>query len=128
MNDKTEPTLKEVLATLEYLGTEMIKYQQATRDAVVSLAEAIAGVRQKVEQGKTPPPETNPEPAVEITSVDETKTEPVTINQVRELFAEKSRAGHKDALKAILESYGAKKLPDLPTDKLAEIKAKAESL
>jgi len=47
----------------------------------------------------------------------------VTLDDLRELFAKASRAGHKDALKATLELHNAQVLPDLdPVDypKLAE--------
>lgn len=118
MNDKTEITMQQMYDTIEYLGTELLKSQQATREAIISLAEAIAGVRQTkvaaVEQTK--PTEAEPE------------KEPISINEVREVFADKSRAGHKDALKAILDSYGVKKLPDLKPEQLAEVMAKALAL
>jgi len=127
MNDKTEVTMKQMYDTLEYLGTELLKSQQATREAIVSLAEAIAGVRQA--KAVTPPaPESKPaaQPSAQPEPIEAPK--PVSIDEVREVFADKSRAGHKDALKALLDSYGAKKLPDLAQDKLAEVLAKAQTL
>lgn len=43
--------------------------------------------------------------------VDPTPAEPeITFLDVRKVFVEKARAGHTDALKALLESYGADKL------------------
>ena len=47
----------------------------------------------------------------------------VTLDELRDLFAKASRAGHKDALKATLELHNAQVLPDLnPADypKLAD--------
>ncbi len=37
----------------------------------------------------------------------------VTLDELRDLFSQASRAGHKDALKATLELHNAQVLPDL---------------
>ena len=127
MTDKNAPTTKDLYTLIEYLGTELLKSQHQTRDAIISLAEAIAGVRQQkiAETEQTAKPVRTEDTNVTVETV---QAEPITINALREVFAEKSRAGHKDALKDLLDSYGVKKLPDLKADQLAEVMAKAQAL
>jgi len=59
----------------------------------------------------------NPESSISISEVNTTITNPTekipTIEEVRALMAEKSRAGNKDGVKAILKKYGADKLTSL---------------
>ena len=118
---------------VEDLLASLIREQQQTRDAIASLAEAIAGVRADVV-------ESAPAPAKEAEEVPEAKAEPdalakdaepeasVDINQLREAFAAKSRDGKKAELKELLSSYGAKKLPDLDESQYAEVLQKANAL
>lgn len=126
MTDKNVPTTKDLYSMIEYLGSELLKSQHQTRDAIISLAEAIAGVR----QAKTNESAKLAETVETNVTVEPVQEEPININinNVREVFAEKSRAGHKDALKNLLDSYGVKKLPDLKADQLAEVMAKAQAL
>lgn len=118
---------------VEDLLDSLIREQQQTRDAIASLAEAIAGVRAEVTEAAPAPaketekaPEAKAEP--EASPSDAEPDAPVDINHLREAFAAKSRDGKKTELKELLSSYGAKKLPDLNESQYAEVLKKANAL
>lgn len=125
--------------TVENLLATLIWEQQQTREAITSLAEALAGVRADVERGaSTVKPDTakdaeppgakeTPSPAAPEEQEQEQEQE-VDINRLREAFAAKSRGGKKAELKELLASYGAKKLPDLKESQYAEVLQKANAL
>lgn len=52
----------------------------------------------------------------------------VTLEQVRAVLAEKSRAGHTDAVRGLLIKYGAKKLSEIDPEKYPLLLADAEAL
>jgi len=60
----------------------------------------------------------------------ETPTPPkaITLEEVRAVLAEKSRDGHTEAIRGLLEKHGASKLSDIDPDKYAELLADAEVL
>lgn len=121
---------------VEDLLANLIREQQQTRDAILSLAEALAGVRADVERGaSTVKPDTAKDAEPEPASAKETPSpaapegqEAVDINRLREAFAAKSRDGKKAELRELLSSYGAKKLPDLKESQYAEVLQKANAL
>lgn len=114
-------------AVLDLLA-DLVKEQQTTRDAVITLAEAIAGKRRAVETAVAekpaePQPEAPaPTPAPEQ-QPDAESAPSVTINDLRDLFATKSREGKKDELKAVLDKFGVAKLPQLDPALYADVKA-----
>lgn len=123
--------------TVENLLATLIWEQQQTREAITSLAEALAGVRADVERGaSTVKPDTakdaEPPVAKETPSPaapeEQEQEQEVDINRLREAFAAKSRDGKKAELKELLASYGAKKLPDLKESQYAEVLQKANAL
>ena len=120
--------------TVENLLATLIWEQQQTREAITSLAEALAGVRADVERGAS---KVKPDTAKDVEPEAEKETPPaaapeepeeVDINRLREAFAAKSRDGKKSELKELLASYGAKKLPDLKESQYAEVLQKANAL
>lgn len=121
--DKTNELLQNLIETVQDFCCDAINEQRATREAITSLAEAIAGVRAASQPAETPTPESADAP-----EESDQEASPVTVADLRELFAAKSREGKKEALKALLAQYGAKKLPDLPENALGEVQAKARAL
>ena len=116
---------------VEDLLASLIREQQLTRDAIASLAEAVAGVRAEVDAPAAPPKEAAPvagEPEQTEAAPADSAPEETTINHLREAFAAKSRDGKKAELKELLSSYGAKKLPDLEETQYAEVLQKANAL
>ena len=66
--------------------------------------EALANAMQSSESA-------SPETAVELP-----KTDPVTIEKVRAVLAEKSQSGKQAQVKALITKFGAKKLTDIDPD------------
>ena len=56
------------------------------------------------------------------------KPEPITLEQVRAVLAEKSRDGHTAEIKALLEKHGAAKLSEIDPSEYPALHAKAEVL
>jgi hypothetical protein len=52
----------------------------------------------------------------------------LTLEQVRSVLAEKSRDGHTDAVRSLLEKHGAAKLSEIDPAKYAELLKDAEGL
>lgn len=100
-------------------------------DAINHLAEAILASRTS-----TPVPETKPEPEPENKVVPMPAPEPepeqrpatVTRDDVRSLATARIQAGKRDELKALLAKYNAKRVSDVPEDKLAAFAAEMEVL
>lgn len=100
-------------------------------DAINHLAEAILAGRTSA-----PAPETKPEPEPENKVVPMPAPEPepeqrpatVTRDDVRSLATARIQAGKRDELKALLAKYNAKRVSDVPEDKLAAFAAEMEVL
>ena len=100
-------------------------------DAINHLAEAILASRTSA-----PVPETKPEPEPESKVVPMPAPEPepeqrpatVTRDDVRSLATARIQAGKRDELKALLAKYNAKRVSDVPEDKLAAFAAEMEVL
>jgi len=52
----------------------------------------------------------------------------ITLEEVRAVLAEKSRDGHTEAIRGLLEKHGATKLSDIDPGKYGELLANAEVL
>lgn len=108
-----------------------------------SLADSLQAVAETVmenepEQAETAEVSQKPEPGKKDTGKRSTsKAEPepsvpaepvLTLGQVRAVLAEKSRAGHTAAVKALLLKHGADKLSDIDPVNYAALLADAEVL
>jgi hypothetical protein len=117
-------------------------------DALNALATAIAGnlevllripaVQEIGGAAIAPPPvteklknDTKPAKTVNETAetVNETaETETFTLEQVRAELANLSRAGKQTEVKALLNSFGVKKLTEIPAEKYPELMKEAEAI
>lgn len=66
------------------------------------------------------------QPAEEPTQPE--KQKPLTLEQVRAVLADKSRDGHTEAIRNLLEKYGGSKLSEISPDRYAELLKDAEGL
>jgi hypothetical protein len=57
-----------------------------------------------------------------------TKKEPITIEKVRAVLAEKSQSGKQAEVKALITKFGAKKLTDIDPEKYEDLLKEAEVL
>ena len=78
-------------------------------NALLALSKAVSGG--KPEQAGPPEP-----------------TEPIPLERVRSLLADKSRLGHTAEVKALLQKYGAVKLSEVDAAHYPELMVEAEAL
>lgn len=58
----------------------------------------------------------------------ETKAKPVTLEQVRAVLAEKSRSGHTEKVRELLQKHGASKLSEIDPTKFEALLGEANSI
>ncbi len=85
-----------------------------------SLANSIQAVCDAMESDEQPDAEEVKEEAK--------KAPEITLEKVRGILADKSRAGHTDKVRAIIEKYGAERLSDINQKDYAAIIKEAEVL
>lgn len=84
-------------------------------NALISLAAAMTG--QKPEAAE---PAAQPKPA--------TQFEPIPLEKVRAVLADKARLGRTAEVKALLQKHGAQKLSEIDPGEYASLLAEAEAL
>ena len=78
---------------------------------------------------ETPKAETVDSVTVEAPSVQETEeVQEYTLVDVRAKLAELQKSGKRDSVKALITSFGAERLSDIPEDKYSELMQKAGEL
>lgn len=115
--------LLDVVSDLHSLADSL----QAVADAMTQNepAEAMAGsTRKKATKADTKKADVKPEDSP--APVPEEK--PLTLEEVRSVLAEKSRAGHTAEVRALLIKHGADKLSDIDPAKYPALLADAEVL
>lgn len=101
-------TLMDVKGELYVLGT-----------AIDSVLEAMGAGSSKAPAAKAAPPE-EPKEAPE---------EPkLTLEEVRAVLADKSMAGFRDEVKALITGFGVSRLSEVPAEKYRELVEQAEAL
>ena len=103
-------------------------------DAINHLAEAILASRPGA---PAPEPKPEPEPERKVVPMPEPdpapfdaqpEPAPVTRDDVRSLATARIQGGKRDELKALLAKYNAKRVSDVPEDKLAAFAAEMEAM
>ena len=89
-------------------------------DALIGLSESLAGLFSGCDDRQS---DVYPTPA---SSVPQNKL--ITLEMVRSVLAEKSRAGYTANVRALLEKHGAAKLSEINPEKYAALLAEAEVL
>ena len=99
---------------------DVVSDLRSLADSLQAVTDAVAqgGQEQKNAAKETEPPAEAPVP----------EAEPLTLEQVRAVLAEKSRAGHTAEVKALLLKHGADKLSDIDPAEYPALLADAEVL
>lgn len=106
-------------------------------DLIAQMISIAAGLSATPEKKQTLVAKTEPEaPAVKaavepvkaVKEVKEVKETSLTIETIRAAIADKSKAGKRDDIKALLKEFGASRATDLTTDQYAEFNAKLSAL
>ena len=98
--------------------------KKTEEQVVEQVTEEVAVTEEKTE--KQEETVSIPEPVMEEPIKDEPKK--YTLVEVREKLSELQKAGKRDKVKELLNSFGASKLPEVPEDKYAELMEKAGEL
>ncbi len=127
----TDITIREVMKTLNELAHSM-KLLSASINSLKTQPAANDEQAQPAQQVQQDSP-FEPEPAAESApAVEEAKPangQPeVTLEAVREKLAALSQAGKQAEVKKLINSFGAKKLTDVPPEKYPELLAAAEAI
>ncbi|MFS1519650.1 hypothetical protein V1503_24805 [Bacillus sp. SCS-151] len=102
--------------------------------AIQALAEALTGKGAMVPTAAPTKKEEKtenvkkPDPAPEEDPKTEEEQPKVTLEVVRAKLSDISQSGKQEEVKALLTSYGVKKLTQLPKEKYAELLQKAEEI
>ena len=116
-------SIEEMMEFAEKLGSK--EAGENPREAAVSAKQEMATV-EKTEPEKQEEKVSVPEPVTEEPVKNEPKK--YTLVEVREKLSELQKAGKRDKVKELLNSFGASKLPEVPEDKYAELMEKAGEL
>ncbi len=91
-----------------------------------SLADSVQAVADAMTQGELT---AEPKPVVpEPCKTEPVQMKPITLEEVRAILAEKSRAGHTAEVRALLQKYGAAKLSGIDPAHYKALLADAEVL
>ena len=93
------------------LAAELVK----CGNALLALAAAMTGQKPDVAE-----PAAQPKPA--------TQPEPIPLEKVRAVLADKARLGRTAEVKALLQKHGAQKLSEIDPGEYASLLAEAEAL
>ena len=99
---------------------DVIEDVRSLSDSLQSLADAMAS-DEPIEQ-----PKTTSESKPKVQKPD--KAAPVTLEDVRKVLAEKSRAGFTDEVRVIITKHGAEKLSDIDPSEYESVLSDAEVL
>lgn len=121
------------LEAIQHLLAELLNAQQQSNRYIADLAEAISGVPRTEKVNQPKPEAEKPQPVDDeidaaAATIEAASVAAVTLADLRNIFAEKSRSGKKDQLRDLLSGYGVKKLPELDEDKYSEVAQKAGEL
>lgn len=108
---------------------DVIEDVRSLGDSLQALADAIACDEAKEEPKKKSRAKAEP-PKEEGAAPTEAEPEerPLTLEEVRAVLAEKSRAGHTAEVKALLTKHGADKLSDVDPAEYPALLAETEAL
>lgn len=98
---------------------EMVNTLTDVKAELFVLGTAIDSVLEALGAGESPAVEVKPAPPEEPK---------LTLEEVRAVLADKSMAGFRDEVKALITSFGVNRLSEVPADKYKELVGQAEAL
>lgn len=104
---------------------------QAVADAVADSGAAEAEMtttKEPEETGKVGRTEKTAKKTTKKVAKQEPEEKPLTLEEVRAVLAEKSRSGHTEEVRALLNKHGADKLSEIDPAEYAALLAEAEVL
>ena len=108
---------------------DVVSDLRSLADSLQAVADAVAqGGQEQPDQTTEEKPAQKPEKKNVAKQVEKAEPKPLTLEQVRAVLAEKSRAGHTAEVKALLLKHGADKLSDIDPAEYPALLADAEVL
>ena len=108
---------------------DVVSDLRSLADSLQAVADAVAqGGQEQPDQTTEEKPTQKPEKKNVAKQVEKAEPKPLTLEQVRAVLAEKSRAGHTAEVKALLLKHGADKLSDIDPAEYPALLAEAEVL
>ena len=117
------------------LLADLLQEQRGTREAITSLAEAIAGIRAKsvdtlstkpvAAQATTAPTAEAPAPSAAVTPLAESASEPPSYQAVANAVTQLSKLKGRNTALELLQTFGVNKLSEAKPDQYAAILAAA---
>ena len=109
---------------------DVIEDVRSLGDSLQALADAMASGEPKEEPKKKTRTKAEPKPKAQELAPAEAEPEkkPLTLEEVRMVLAEKSRAGHTAEVKELLNKHGADKLSEIDPSEYPALLADAEVL
>ena len=120
--------LSQTLSEISTLLTDAAGETVAPASTEETTAPKAPAKKTSKSQATATPAATSPkeEPASEASSEEERK--PITMIELRDLLNRKSQDGFTAEVKALIVSYGVKKLSQIPEEKYPEVYAAAEKI
>ena len=117
------------------LLADLLQEQRCTREAITSLAEAIAGIRANsvdilstkpvATQATTAPTAEAPVPSAAVVPTAESASEPPSYQTVATVITQLSKLKTRNFAMELLQTFGVNKLPEAKPDQYAAILAAA---
>lgn len=121
--------LLDVIGDLRSLADSLQAVADAMADSHEAESELTTAQEQEAEKsGKTAAKNETAKKAAKAAAKQEPEEKTLTLEEVRAVLAEKSRAGHTAEVKALLTKHGADKLSDIDPAKYPALLADAEVL
>jgi len=104
------------------LAVDVVNDLRNLASSIESLVDALNANLPEVSEGApSKPKKTKGQKQVNLKQNNEPEQKQPTLEEVRAAMAEKNREGYRDAIKAILNKYGANKLTALDTKHYTEV-------
>lgn len=127
MNNELKPVLNalaHLALALEDFVTVLVKHTGEMPDALVSVPQVE--VLMKRSNTSVPAPAVSEQPQPE--AVPAPSEQPISIEQIRKILADKSQNGKQPAVKNLINRYGVRRLTEIDPAHYAELLQQAEVL
>lgn len=107
-------------------STEVLRqFAKVLHEFADSILESVSAESTEAE---TQQADTEPEQTVEVEAQPPQEEKPLTLEEVRPILAEKSRAGHTEAIRGLLKKHGAPNLSGIDPAEYPALLAEVEAL
>lgn len=131
MNNDMKPVLSalaHLALALEDFVTALVKHTGEMPDALVSVPQVEALMKRSNANAAETVITEQPQPEPQPEAIPSPCTDPISIEQIRKILAEKSQNGKQPAVKHLINQYGVRRLTDIDPSRYGELLKQAEVL